>query len=96
LAARNFARDRVASHSGGGADKASLAGAGAPNQTVFNTDARPLNVHGDALFSGHLNGAPTTACGNPIFLIRIAAPMGAAGRWIATGADRSIVDEDIP
>jgi hypothetical protein len=63
---------------------------------VFNTDARPLNVHGDALFSGHLNGAPTTACGNPIFLIRIAAPMGAAGHWIATGADRSIVDEDIP
>jgi hypothetical protein len=63
---------------------------------VFNTDARPLNVHGDAQFSGHLNGAPTTACGNPIFVIRIAAPMGAAGRWIATGADRSIVDEDIP
>jgi len=96
LAARNFARDRVASHSGGGADKASLAGAGGNNQTVFNTDARPLNVHGDAQFSGHLNGAPTTACGNPIFLIRIAAPMGAAGPWIATGADRSIVDEDIP
>jgi hypothetical protein len=67
-----------------------------PTQTVFNTGARPLNVHGDAQFSGRLNGIPTTACGNPIFLIRIAAPAGAAGSWIATGADRSIVDEDIP
>jgi hypothetical protein len=70
--------------------------AGAPNQTVFNTASRPLNVHGDAQFGGHLSGIPTTACGNPVFLIRIAAPGGAAGRWIATGADRSIVDEDIP
>jgi hypothetical protein len=67
-----------------------------PTQTVFNTTPRPLNVHGDAQFSGHLNGIPGTACGNPIFLIRIAAPGGAAGRWIATGADRSIVDENIP
>jgi hypothetical protein len=71
--------------------------AGAPNQTVFNTGAIPLNVHGDAQFSGRFNnGSPTTACGNPIFLILIAAPGGAAGRWIATGADRSIVDESIP
>jgi hypothetical protein len=70
--------------------------AGAGNQTVFNTGPRPLSVHGDAQFSGQLNAIPTTACGNPIFLIRITAPAGAAGRWIATGADRSIVDEDIP
>jgi hypothetical protein len=72
--------------------------AGTGNQTVFNTNSRPLDSHGDAQFSGHfLNGGiPTTACGNPIFLIRIAFPAGAAGRWIATGADRSIVDEDIP
>ena len=67
-----------------------------PTQTVFDTGARSLNVHGDAQFSGHLNGIPTNGCGNPIFLIRIAAPGGAAGRWIATGADRSIVDESIP
>jgi hypothetical protein len=70
--------------------------AGAPNQRVFDTGPRLLNVHGDAQFSGRLNGIPTTTCGNPIFLIRIAAPGGAAGRWIATGADRSIVDEHIP
>jgi len=72
--------------------------AGAGNQTVFNTGQRPLSVHGDAQFSGTFNsgGIPTKACGNPIFLIRIAQPAGAAGRWIATGADRSIVDEDIP
>jgi hypothetical protein len=68
-----------------------------PNQTVFNTNAKPLNVHGDAQLTGVFNnGIPGTACGNPIFLIRIAAPAGAAGRWIATGADRSIVDETIP
>jgi hypothetical protein len=71
--------------------------AGGPNQTVFNTVAKPLNVHGDAQLTGaFVNGIPGAACGNPIFLIRIAAPAGAAGRWIATGADRSIVDEAIP
>ena len=70
--------------------------AGAGNQTVHNTGPRTLSVHGDAQFSGVLNPVPTIACGNPIFLIRIAQPPGAAGRWIATGADRSIVDEDIP
>ena len=67
--------------------------AGAGNQTVFDTSAVPLNVHGDAQFSGNFGTAPGT-CGNPIFLIRIAAPAGAAGRWIATGANPSILDED--
>ena len=61
------------------------------NQQVFDTAAVPLNVHGDAQFAGHLNQIPNT-CGNPIFLIRIAAPAGAAGRWIATGASPSILD----
>jgi len=67
--------------------------AGAGNQTVFNTAQRPLSVHGDAQFSGKLNAIPTTACGNPIFLIRIVQPAGAAGLWIATGANPSILDE---
>ena len=69
--------------------------AGAGNQTVFNTAAVPLNVHGDAQFSGKFAGGqiPGT-CSNPIFLIRIAQPAGAAGRWIATGANPSILDED--
>ena len=69
--------------------------AGAGNQTVFDTAAVPLNVHGDAQFSGNFAGGqiPGT-CGNPIFLIRIVQPAGAAGRWIATGANPSILDED--
>jgi len=64
------------------------------NQTVFNTVAVPLNSHGDAQFSGHLAGNPPGTCGNPIFLIRIAAPVAAQGRWIATGASPSILDEN--
>ena len=65
------------------------------NQTVFDTNSVPLNGHGDAQFSGHFANAqiPGT-CANPIFLIRIAAPAGAAGRWIATGASNSILDEN--
>jgi hypothetical protein len=64
------------------------------NQTAFDTPQVPLNSHGDAQFSGHFFGNPPGTCGNPIFLIRIVAPAGAAGRWIATGASRSILDED--
>ena len=68
--------------------------AGAGNQTVFDTPAVPVNAHGDAQFNGHFaNGQVPGTCGNPIFLIRIAAgPAGAAGRWIATGATPSILD----
>jgi hypothetical protein len=68
--------------------------AGGGNQTVFDTSSVPLNVHGDAQFSGHFAGSPPGKCSNPIFLIRIAAPAGAAGRWIATGANPSILDEN--
>jgi hypothetical protein len=64
------------------------------NQTVIDTLPVPLNAHGDAQFSGHFFQNIPATCGNPIFLIRIAAPVGAAGRWIATGATRSILDED--
>ena len=64
------------------------------NQTVFDTPQQPLNSHGDAQFSGHFFGSPPGTCGNPIFLIRIVAPAAAAGRWIATGASPSILDEN--
>ena len=64
------------------------------NQTVFDTNIVPLNPHGDAQFAGNFGSPPGTGCGNPIFLIRIAAPAGAAGRWIATGANPSILDEN--
>ncbi len=67
--------------------------AGSDAQTAFDTAPRSLSVHGDAQFSGQLSGVPTTGCGNPIFLIRIAQPAGAAGRWIATGANPSILDQ---
>lgn len=58
-----------------------------PVQTVFDTPSVPFEVQGDANFTGQLESIPTT-CDNPVFLIRIAAPAGAAGLWIATGADR--------
>jgi hypothetical protein len=46
-----------------------------------------LDAQGDAHFTGTIANIPNP-CDNPIFLIRIAVPVGAAGRWIATGADR--------
>ena len=61
--------------------------AGTAGETPFDTPSVPLDAQGDAKFAGQLQSIPTT-CGNPIFLIRIAQPAGAAGRWIATGADR--------
>jgi hypothetical protein len=66
------------------------AGTAAP--TILDTAAVSINVHGDAQFSGQIAGIPAT-CDNPLFLIRIATPAGAAGRWIATGAERFIGDE---
>ena len=66
--------------------------AGTATPTAIDTAQVALNVHGDAHFAGQLAGIPSS-CGNPIFLIRIAAPAGAAGRWIATGTERFINDE---
>jgi hypothetical protein len=56
-------------------------------QTVLDTASVPLDGHGDAAFAGSLEGIPDP-CANPLFLVRIATPEGAAGRWIATGAER--------
>ena len=55
--------------------------------TILDTAPVLLNVHGDAHFEGQISDFPAT-CDNPVFLIRIATPAGAAGRWIATGAER--------
>jgi hypothetical protein len=63
-----------------------------PTPTIIDTAAVSLDAHGDAHFSGHLTGVPST-CDNPLFLVRIAAPAGAAGRWIATGTQRFIESE---
>jgi len=62
--------------------------AGEDTEVVLDTDKVPLSETGDAKFSGYIANIPSP-CANPIFLIRIAVPEGAAGRWIATGADRS-------
>ncbi len=60
--------------------------------TISDSTPVSLNVHGHAHFEGQLSDLPPT-CANPVFLIRIAAPVGAAGRWIATGTERFIEDE---
>jgi hypothetical protein len=60
--------------------------------TILDTASVSLNVHGDAHFEGQISDLPAT-CDNPVFLIRIVTPAGAAGRWIATGARRFADDE---
>ena len=66
---------------------------GAPPQTVLDTTAVSLNVHGDAHFSGYIQNIPAS-CGNPIFLVRVAVPGNLEDKlWIATGIGRFIGDE---
>ena len=55
---------------------------------VFDTPIVTLDGNGDAQFAGRVANIPFS-CPNPTFLVRIAAPAGAAGRWIATGAVRT-------
>ena len=62
--------------------------AGAQDESTHDTNPVPLSPTGNADFSGQIGGIPSP-CGNPLFLIRIAQPAGAAGRWIATGAERT-------
>jgi len=65
--------------------------AGTATQSILDTTAVPLSAQGDAHFSGQISGIPAS-CDNPLFLIRIAAPAGAAGRWIGTAGERHIED----
>ena len=68
--------------------------AGDRTQTVLDTTPVSLSARGDARFSGHIAGIPAS-CGNPLFLVRIATPAtGAVGRWIATGAERFMDNDD--
>lgn len=63
-------------------------------QTILNTAEVRLNPQGDADFRGEISGIPNP-CANPLFLIRIGPsfPVAAAvGRWLATGAVRTIGD----
>ena len=62
--------------------------AGGSDEQLVDTTPVPLSALGNAGFSGTI-GPINAPCNNPLFLIRIAQPAGAAGRWIATGAVRS-------
>ena len=66
---------------------------GDDTQAAFDTPDVALSPQGDAHFSGHIGGIPG-GCSNPVFLIRIATPAGARGRWIATGTERTFGDDD--
>jgi hypothetical protein len=61
---------------------------GTNNESPHDTSPVPFSATGNADFSGQITGIPSP-CANPLFLIRIAAPAGALGRWIATGAERT-------
>ena len=62
---------------------------GQAEEMVYNTTPVSLSTRGEAGFSGSL-GSIQAPCNNPLFLVRIAEPVGALGRWIATGAVRSV------
>jgi len=64
---------------------------GDASQAVFDTPAVPLDQSGGGHFAGQLANVPGI-CSNPLFLIRIAVPEGAAGLWIATGAERVVAN----
>ena len=67
--------------------------AGDPTHEVsLDTSEVPLDAQGNATFSGTIQNIPS-GCGNPLFLIRIANPAGAAGRWIATEAQRLVPNQ---
>jgi len=62
--------------------------AGTQDESTHDTNPVPLSATGNADFSGQIAGIQLP-CANPLFLIRISQPAGAAGRWIATGAERT-------
>ena len=66
--------------------------AGDPREVAIDTNQVPLDAQGNAMFSGFIQNIPS-ACDNPLFLIRIANPAGAAGLWIATGAERVLPNQ---
>jgi len=56
---------------------------------AFDTEPVRLDKQGRAQFVGEIANIPAN-CANPLFLLRIATPAGAAGRWIASGAERIV------
>lgn len=69
---------------------------GTNNQVVRDTAEVNLSQEGDAHFRGEINGVPGL-CANPVFLVRIGPSFtvpAAVGKWLATGAVRSVGDND--
>jgi hypothetical protein len=62
--------------------------AGEADEAILDTDEVSLSPDGHAHFNGTIGPIPAP-CTNPLFLIRIAVPAGAAGLWIATGTERT-------
>lgn len=66
--------------------------AGTTDQVILNTAEVKLTQQGDAHFRGEISRIPAL-CANPLFLVRIGPSFpvaGAVGRWIATGAIRTV------
>jgi len=61
--------------------------AGAVGESTYDSPPVPLSAKGNASFSGNVTQGAVD-CPNPLFLVRIAVPEGATGRWIATGTQR--------
>jgi len=62
-------------------------------QALLDTPEVPLSQEGNAAFAGLIGSIPA-ACANPLFLIRIATPAQALGRWIATGTERTTGEDN--
>jgi hypothetical protein len=67
--------------------------AGTATQATVDTAAVELSAQGNADLTGSIGVVPSP-WGNPLFLIRIAAPVGNVGRWIATEAVRVVGEDD--
>jgi hypothetical protein len=48
-----------------------------------------IDAAGNFYVAAQLDDIAQASCTNPLFLVRIAIPTGAAGLWIATGAERT-------
>jgi len=73
-----------------------VCGAGTAEQVVRDTAEVRLTQQGEAHFHGEITGIPAL-CASPVFLVRIGPSFpvaGAVGRWLATGAVRTVVDVD--
>jgi len=64
---------------------------GAAGESALDTAVVALDASGNAAFNGLIPSIPGL-CANPLFLVRISSPAGAAGFWIATGAVRVMND----